>query len=97
MTDTRTLPVADLLGALDFDPPCMVGNVPGSEYEPCTAPAEWVAIALCCGDLSLYCNPHMRFVSGPAPAGRWRCSGCNKITPGTSALFERYSRVERIR
>ena len=69
MTDTRTVPVADLLESLDFQPPCGA--------DKCDQPASWVARMVCCGFMDLYCNDHhvmgVRFIAA-SPA--LHCAEC---------------------
>jgi hypothetical protein len=71
MTDNRTLPVADLLESLDFQPQCYA--------ESCEHPALWIARMKCCTVMDLMCNMHRAlslawFVRNPV----CHCSHCSR-------------------
>jgi hypothetical protein len=93
---TQTLTAPDMLGSLDFQPPCTFGHGKFTTAPPCDQTATWVAVRGCCSAVCMWCDTHHVYCTGlPITTGRWACSDCSKLIPHGERFP--FVRVERIR
>lgn len=74
MSDTSTLPDADVLSALEFDPECgLYQQVDPTAAHKCHRKALWLAFLPCCQHGVLFCGNHASTV---ATTCGFKCLDC---------------------